>query len=162
MFHTPASAADVETATVTAQDVMELKSCRPGSCKSKMPGTDMQRLRTEIDWSAATPQTQVNAYFQRRLLEYATDYRARGDSALVAYDDHGGVRASDAFADLLAASPYLYQDMPSLRHYLTHYPHGQPPAAREVLFWAIDSVADLRPIFSVTHLVSLPRPSIPD
>ena len=158
VFQIPANPADVAAVTVAVQEVTELKNCRPGSCKIKMPGTDMQRLLTEIDWSAASPETQVNDYVRRRLLEYATDYRARGDSAMVVYDDRGRVRASDAFAALLAESPYLYQDFPSLRQYLASYPHADHVDAREVLFWAIDSVQGLRPILSVTHLVSY-RPS---
>ncbi len=161
IFHIPTSAPDVEGATVAPQDVADVKQCHPGDCKIKMPATDMQRLHTEIDWSATDTQKQLNAYVQRRLVEYVTDYRARGDSALVVYDDRGGVHASDAFAALLAQSPYLYQDVPSLRQYLAGYPHAQLEGAREVLFWATDSASGMKPILSVTHLVSYAPPELP-
>jgi hypothetical protein len=153
IFQVPANPADVEGTTVTKDDVAEIQKCSPGKCKIKMPATDMQRLHSQIDWSGADPGAQVNAYLRRRLLEYATDYRARGDSAMVVYDDHGGVHASDAFAALLAQSPYVYQDMPSLRQYLAGYPHAKLDGAREVLFWAVDSAAGLKPVLSVTHMV---------
>jgi len=161
IFQVPASAADVERASVARNDVGDLKDCHPGDCKIKIPATDMQRLHADIDWAAADPQGQLNAYLRRRLVEYVTDYRARGDSALVVYDDHGGVHASDAFAALLAQSPYVYQDIPSLRQYLAGYPHAQLDSAREVLFWAIDSTTGLKPILSVTHLVSYAPPELP-
>lgn len=162
IFSMPASPADVADATVPAKDVGDVKQCTPGDCKIKMPAADMQRLQSEIDWSGPHPETQLTAYLQRRMVEYVTDYRARGDSALVVYDDVGGVHASDAFAALLAQSPYVYQDIPSLRQYLTSYPHAELNGAREVLFWADDSTSGLQPILSVTHEVVFEPPEIPD
>jgi hypothetical protein len=152
ILHDPATLTDVAGVTVSPQSASEVKDCHPGDCKFKMPAADMQRLHTEIDWSADVP-AQLEAYLRRRLVEYVTDYRARGDSALVVYDDRGEVHASDAFTALLAESPYVYQDVPALRQYLTAYPHASLPGAREALYWAVDSTSDLRPILSLTHLV---------
>lgn len=162
IFSTPASPADVADATVPAKDVDDVKQCTPGDCKIKMPAADMQRLHSEIDWSGPHPETQLTAYLRRRMVEYVTDYRRRGDSALVVYDDVGGVHASDAFAALLAQSPYVYQDFPSLRQYLTSYPHAELNGAHEVLFWADDSTSGLKPILSVTHEVVFEPPELPD
>ena len=161
IFSTPASPADVADATVPARDVDDVKKCKPGDCKIKMPAAAMQQLQSEIDWSA-DPGTQLNAYLRRRLVEYVTDYRKRGDSALVVYDDVGGVHASDAFAALLAQSPYVYQDFPSLRQYLTGYPHAELDGAHEVLFWADDSTSGLQPILSVTHEVVFAPSELPN
>jgi len=161
IFHTPARADDVAEVTITQQDVSDLKDCRPGACKSKLPGPDMQRLRTEVDWSADDPSLQVNAYVRQRLVEYVTAYRAHGDSALVTYDDAGGVRASDAFATLLTQSPYLYQDVPSLRSYFAAFPRGRIDDAQEVLFWADDRTPRLRPTLSLMHLVVFAPPELP-
>src|SRR6266550_3434969 len=152
---------DVAVATVPAHDVDDVKKCKPGDCKIKLPAAEMQRLQSEIDWSAADPGTQLNAYVRRRLVEYVTDYRKRGDSALVVYDDVGGVHASDAFAALLAQSPYVYQDFPSLRQYLTAYPHAELDGAHEALFWADDSPSGLQPILSVTHQVVFAPSELP-
>ena len=121
----------------------------------------MQRLHAQVDWAAADPQGQINAYLRQRLVAYVTDYRARGDSAMAVYDDRGGVHASDAFAALLAQSPYVYQDIPSLRQYLAAYPHAELDGAHEVLFWATDSASGMKPILSVTHLVSYAPPELP-
>ena len=162
IFSTPASPADVADASVPAHDVDAVKQCTPGDCKIKMPAADMQRLHGEIDWSGPHPETQLTGYLRRRMIEYVTDYRARGDSALVVYDDVGGVHASDAFAALLAQSPYVYQDFPSLRQYLTGYPHAQLGGAHEVLFWADDSTSGLQPILSVNHEVVFEPPELPD
>ena len=161
IFHDPPTAADVATAAVAEQDVERMKDCRPGSCVSKLPATDMQRIHEQIDFSSSEARNQLNAYLRQRLVQYVTDYRARGDSALVVYDDQGGVHASSAFAALLGQSPYVYEDIPSLRQYLTGYPDGRLDGAREVLFWAEDSTAGLRPILSVNHLVLYSPPETP-
>jgi len=161
IFHDPASPRDVEAVTSNHEDLAGLKDCRPGDCKIKLPATEMERFRTQIDWSAADPQLQADTYLRQRLVQYVTDYRARGDSAMVVYDDTGRVRASDAFAALLAQSPYVYQDVPSLQQYLAGYPHGKLDGVREVLFWAEDSLPGLKPILSVTHSLVYAPPESP-
>ena len=162
IFHDPATLADVATATVADQDVPQMKDCRPGACAAKLPATDMGKIHDQIDWSAPDSRSQLNAYLRQRLVQYVTDYRARGDSALVVYDDRGGVHASDAFAALLAQSPYVYEDIPSLRQYLAGYPHARLEGAREIIFWADDSSGGVRPTLSANHLVLYAPPETPD
>jgi hypothetical protein len=155
------SAADVQALTTDRQDVADVKDCKPGDCSIKLPASEMQRVRQAIDWSAADPEAQANEYVRRRLVEYVTEYRARGDSAMVVYDDVGGVRASDAFDALLAQSPYVYQDVPSLYQYLARYPHGQLDGVHEVLFWSVDALKGLKPILSVTQEAVYAPPELP-
>jgi len=113
IFSTPAGEADVAELTVTARDVAEMKDCKPGDCVAKLPATDMRRIHDETNWSApaADVQAQLSSYARRRLVEYVTDYRRRGDSAMALYDDRGNVtvRSSEAFAAQFAESPYVYQ-----------------------------------------------------
>src|SRR5439155_93183 len=132
IFGNPATEADVAAVTINSRDVAEMKSCKPGDCVVKLPATDMRRIHDEMNWSASPSdlQAQLNAYARRRLVEYVTDYRQRGDSAMAIYDDRGNMnmRASDAFAAQFAESPYIYQTVPSLRNYVTSYPHGALPS----------------------------------
>jgi hypothetical protein len=104
----------------------------------------------------------VSAFARRALVEYVVDYRARGDAALVVYDDRGNVRAGDAFADLLSETPRLYEYAPALQRYLTRYPAVSLPGATDVMFWSEDEVPQLRPVLSVTHLVVYTPPQRPD
>ena len=157
VFSNPPGPADVAGFTVNARDVEEMKDCKPGDCVVKLPAADMRRIREQINWSAplADRQAQLTAFARRRLAEYVTDYRARGDSAMAIYDDRGNlnVRASEAFAAQVAESPYMYQNLPSLATYLAGYPHGALPGATEVIYWSEDALPRLRPILSITHLV---------
>ncbi len=166
IFSNPAAASDVAAVTINARDVADMKNCKPGDCVVKLPATDMRRIHDEMNWSASPSdlQAQLNAYARRRLVEYVTDYRTRGDSAMAIYDDRGNLnqRSSEAFAAQLAESPYVYENVPSLRKYLAAYPHGSLPAgAAEILFWSEDVLPRLRPILSVTHLVVYAPPELP-
>jgi len=161
IFSDPATVGDVLDLEVDPQDVPEVRDCHPNDCKIKLPATAMKRLHEEIDWSAADPQVQVNAYARQRLVEYVTDYRARGDTAMVVYDNRGNVRASTAFAALLAESPYVYEYVPVFHEYLATYPRRKPDGLSEVIFWSDDRLPRLKPILSVTHLAVYAPPDLP-
>jgi hypothetical protein len=164
MFSDPASERDVAAVTISSRDVSEMKECKPGDCVVKLPATDMQRIHEQTDWSAPDVQAQLSAYARHRLVEYVTDYRRRGDSAMAMYDDRGNVtvHSSESFAAQLAESPYVYQTVPSLQSYLANYPRGSLPAgASEIIFWSEDVLPRLRPILSVTHLVAYTPPELP-
>jgi hypothetical protein len=165
MFSDPAIERDVAAVTISSRDVSEMKDCKPGDCVVKLPATDMQRIHEQTDWSAPDVQAQLSAYARHRLVEYVTDYRRRGDSAMAMYDDRGNVtvHSSESFAAQLAESPYVYQTVPSLQSYLANYPRGSLPAgAAEIIFWSEDVLPRLRPILSVTHLVAYTPPELPD
>lgn len=163
LFSNPPGPADVQDVVVPERDVQDMKSCKPGDCVAKLPAVDIARIQAEVDWKAPDVRARLNAFARRRLVEYVTDYRARGDSAMALYDDRKGatVQAREAFAALLAASPYVYQHVPSLERYLTAYPREQLDNAAEVIFWAEDVMPRLRPILSVTHLVVYAPPELP-
>ena len=165
IFSDPAIERDVAAVTISSRDVSEMKDCKPGDCVVKLPATDMQRIHEQTDWSAPDVQAQLSAYARHRLVEYVTDYRHRGDSAMAIYDDRGNVtvHSSESFAAQLAESPYVYQTVPSLQTYLANYPRGSLPAgAAEIIFWSEDVLPRLRPILSVTHLVAYTPPELPD
>lgn len=161
IFSDPATPEDVQGLVLDPGDVSELKDCHPNDCKIKLSATEMKRLREEINWSGEDALTQVTAYARQRLLEYVTAYRARGDTALVVYDNRGNVRASSAFAALLSESPYVYEYIPSFHNYLATYPLGKIDGLREVLFWSEDRLPRLKPILSVTHLAVYAPPELP-
>jgi hypothetical protein len=161
IFGNPPTATDVRDVVIAERDVSELRDCRPGACVVKLPAAAMARLHEEIDWSAGDVQAQVSALARRGLIEYVTDYLARGDAALVVYDDRGNVRASEAFAELLAATPQLREHDPALLRFLTGYPAVALPAATGVLYWSEDAAPRLRPVLSVTHLVVHAPPERP-
>ena len=155
IFDTPATERDVAALAVTSRDAAEMKDCKPGDCVVKLPAAEMQQIRAQTNWSSPDLQAQLSEYARRRLVQYVNNYRARGDSAMVVYDDRGNltIRSSEAFAAQLAESPYVYSNVPSLQQYLSTYPRGTLPGASEIIYWSEDVLPRLRPILSVTHHV---------
>jgi hypothetical protein len=161
IFSDPVSPADVEALTLDRDDAQDLKKCEAGKCDFKLPATEMQRIRNRIDWSNGDQQAQVTAYARQRLLEYAADYRARGDAAMVVYDDRGNVRASDAFGELLAQSPYVYRYAPSLARYLAEYPRAKLNGVSDALYWSETVAPRMRRTVTVAHLAVYSPPELP-
>ena len=151
VFSTPARASDVEAIEVTRNDIDELRTCKPNECNFKLPATTMDSLRASIDWSAPDASARVTTFVRSRMLQYVTDYRERGDEALIAYDDNGHVRASDALTAMLNDSSYTPSGLTELRAHLASYPHDALVGAREVIFWSLDELPHVRPILRITH-----------
>ena len=161
LFSTPAVAADVQALDVTGDDLKELRNCRPGDCNFKLPATDMERLRSTIG-SGQDARTRVAAYVRQRLVEYVTDYRSRGNDAMVVFDDRGTVRSSDAFAAMLRDSSYVFATVPSLGQHLMDYPRSTLNGATEVIFWSRDELPHLRPVVRITHQTIYSPPERPE
>jgi hypothetical protein len=161
VFSDPPDPADVTGFTVSHEDVLELKTCKPGDCKLKLPASQIKRVRQEIDLSKAGVDEQVSSFARQRMLEYVADYRARGNAAMVVYNDSGEVSASEAFASLLAETPYAYDYAPAFHRYLKEYPSARPPGLTDILLWSIDQMQGLKPIVSITHLMVYTPPERP-
>ena len=150
IFSDPAVPTDVQALQVTNDDLKELRACRPDDCNFKLPSTDMERLRATIA-SGADAGPRVAAYARQRLVDYVTDYRRRGNEALVVYDDRGTVHSSDALAAMLRDSSYAFTAVPALGQHLVSYPRSTLPGASEVIFWSHDEMPHLRPVTRITH-----------
>jgi hypothetical protein len=163
LFKTPATPASVGTFTVSANDVSSLRKCRAGKCEFKLPAAEMARAKAILDSGAAGP-AKLATYAQRRAAQYVNAYRERGNAAMVAYDDYGkgSVRASDAFAALLAASPYLAQNAPTLQQYVQQYPRNRPAGASDIIYWSVEAMKGLRPTLTINQLVVFSPPNRPN
>lgn len=161
IFSSPARPADVAAIEVSSKDVDELRNCKPNDCNIKLPATDMDRLHATIDWAAPDATARVTAYVRQRLLEYVASYREHGNAAMVVYGDEGGVRSSDALAEMLADSTYVFSRVPSLGRHLLRYPADTLPGASEVVFWSLDNLPHVRQVLRITHQIVYSPPELP-
>jgi hypothetical protein len=153
-FSQPAATRDVQAFAVSDDDLKDLRDCRPGQCGFKLPATDIEHVRSTIDLAAPDARERVAAYARQRMAEYVTDYRARGNAAMIVYDDRGTVRSSDAFAAMLRDSSFVFSTVPSLGEYLLNYPNGVPAGASDVILWSRDQMPNLKPVVRITHEVT--------
>jgi hypothetical protein len=96
------------------------------------------------------------------MAQYVTDYRARGNAAMVVFDDRGTVQSSEAFDAMLRDSSYVFSVVPSLAEYLLGYPRRPLPDALDVIFWSRDEMPKLRPVVRITHQVIYSPADVPD
>ena len=106
-FKNPPSVDDLRGLTIEDRDIEDVKRCVVGDCRIKLSSTMIERLQKEIDWGASNYQVQVAQLLKQMLVEYVRDYLARGDAALIQYDDKPNrIRLADELHELLAASSY--------------------------------------------------------
>ncbi|HMI56518.1 MAG TPA: hypothetical protein VK511_00580 [Gemmatimonadaceae bacterium] len=154
LFSDPAVASDAEAFSLPHDDLQDLAKCQPHSCKLKLPADAIVRLRATLDPPTPSADSMVNAYFRSHMVSYATGYRARGNAALLAYDDQRSAdSAGMVFTALLSRSPYMYQYAPSLQRYLVNYPSDRPARTREAIYWSEDDLPGLKPTLTITHEV---------
>jgi len=150
VFSDPATAADVQLVDMSNDDIKELRSCRPSDCNFKLPATDMEGARTTIG-AGADAKARVAEAARKRMVEYVTDYRSRGNAAMIVYDDRGTVRSSDALGAMLRDSSLVFLAVPSLGQSLIDYPRSKPAGGTEAIFWSRDELPHLRRVLRITH-----------
>jgi hypothetical protein len=154
VFSDPVAASDVINFSLPHADVQDLARCRPGACRLKLSSEAVAELRAAIDPASPSADSVASAYFGRRMMDYVTAYRARGNGALIVYNDYPArVAAANVFDAMLSHSPYMYQYAPSLERYLENYPKDRPMDVSEALFWSEDDLPGLRPTLTLTHEV---------
>lgn len=100
--------ADLQNLTLEARDIEDLKGCTAGDCQIKLSAAMIERFANEVNWQAPDCAQQATRLFRTILLEYVTDYRARGDLALIHYGDKSNeVRLAEEHAALTKASGFL-------------------------------------------------------
>jgi len=86
-FGSQPTLADLESLTLETGDIEDLKDCVIGDCEVKLSAAMIDRFRREIDWNAPDYALKVTSLFKQMLSEYVSDYRTRGEAALIQYND---------------------------------------------------------------------------
>jgi hypothetical protein len=104
----------------------------------------------------------VNEFARKAALSYVGGYQARGDAALITYDDRAQpVNLRDEWQALLANSAHFHEYAPELKAYLAQYPRGSLPGARDVFYWVKENYG-LKPVITIVHGVIYQPPSRSD
>ena len=143
---------DLESLTLEAQDIEDLKQCAVGDCEIKLSTAMIQRFASEVNWQAPNYAQQATQLFKTILLEYVKDYRSRGDAALIEYHDkQNEVRLADEHQALMRASGYLtgvFAELPRMASEM------QP--LEELLVWSKIKFG-LKPVIAINHVTIYKR-----
>lgn len=99
---------DLQNLTVEAKDIEDLKECVVGDCQIKLSASMIERFRNEINWQASDYSINATSLYKQMLLDYVRDYRARGEQALIAYNDkRNEIALATEQSTLDASSSYI-------------------------------------------------------
>ncbi len=161
-FHQPPRAGDVARLTLPESDIQALRVCQPGDCDVKIGGAGLGDLQAAVNWTSPDAADQVNAFVRRRLLAYVGDYAARGNAALVTYNDKSApVSLAAEWRGILERSPNLFTYSAALATYLDRFPQAALPGGSDLLYWAKENYGGTT-VVHADHMVTWPDPAHPD
>lgn len=136
--------ADLQNLTLEPGDIEDLKECVAGACEVKLSAQMIERFRKEIDWNAPDYQLQATNLFKQMLVEYLTDYRSRGDAALMAYNDkRNEISLAAEHRALASASGYVNDVLNAER--------SQLQVVEDAIVWSKIKFG-LKPVIAVNHI----------
>jgi hypothetical protein len=154
----PPRLGDFAALRLPSEDVADLARCRPGSCEIKLSQAALEAMHRRVDFRAASPHLQVDAFFREQMLDLTRRYRAQGNAALPVYHDRAQpTLVAHEFRDMLAGMPAIEGARPEVRRSLIDYPRATLPNARDLLYWQ-DVSFGLKPTIRVSHLVIAEAP----
>ena len=156
-FSNPPTIEDLQTLTLENRDIEDLKQCVVGGCALKMPAAMIERVRREVDWAAPDYRLKATQLFKSMLMDYVRDYLARGDAALMEYNDRSqAVHLDEEHRSLLDSAIYFNQFAPEFAAYLKNFPRPELAGVENALFWSRIKFG-LKPVITITHVVIYAR-----
>ena len=155
----PPRAADFAALSLPAEDVADLRQCRPGDCDVKLGERAFEQL-TKIDRQARDADAQIQQFARRMAFDAVEGYRKRGNAAFgrVARRAPAASRGRRVRSDAGRPRPWLTRTMPGLADYLARYPNAPKPEGMEEYFYWSFVEFGLKTVLRVNHVVLYPSP----
>jgi hypothetical protein len=154
-FSDPPVVSDMSGLVINANDVKELKACKPGDCDLQLPAGSMDQFRKKIDWSSADPAAQVNRLTKEMVVQALQAYQKGGNAALGAYEDKDDpIHVAKQFSSLVESAKAFSLDLPALYAYILNYPKALLPNSSNLFYWE-NIEFGLKPTFRVNQQVAV-------
>ena len=140
---------DLESLTLETGDIEDLKDCTVGDCDVKLSAAMIERFRKEIDWNAPDYALKVTSLFKQMLSEYVSNYRTRGEAALIQYNDKQNQ------IDLAAEQRALSGSSGYINSLLADSNAGLQPI-EDAIVWSKIKFG-LKPVIAVNHITIYKR-----
>jgi hypothetical protein len=139
---------DLQDLTLEPSDIEDLKACAVGDCRIKLSAAMIDRFAREVNWQAPDYAQQATQLFKTMLLDYVRDYRARGEAALVAYNDKSEeVRVADEQRAISSVSGYLNDILAGV----TAQKRSELQPLEDLIVWSKIKFG-LKPVIAVNHV----------
>ena len=143
---------DIEALTLDDEDFEAARNCRPGKCDLKLARSAIERMHSQINWSAPDARARATAVLRQVMVDFVAAYKRSGAAALATYlDKEHPIDASSEFKTLLDGSGYLASFAPDFHRYVASYPNGTLAGAEDFFYWAKDRGGP-KPTVSIYHV----------
>lgn len=150
-FSDPPQIADLSALTLEDEDLEELRKCSAGDCDINMSANWIRRFNSEVDWNAADRRERATELFRAMLLDYATQYAAKGAGALgELVNRNKTVDLTRTHRELLSAIVPLNTFAPALSGYLGEFPASNGTVVKNEMHWSSMDFG-LNPTVTLTH-----------
>ncbi|MEK6280556.1 MAG: hypothetical protein AABN95_09415 [Acidobacteriota bacterium] len=147
---------DLKDLTIESRDIDDMKECVVGDCALKLSATMIERFHRELDLEAPDYRTRAAELLKLMLLEYVRDYAARGDAALIEYNDQSkGVRVAEEQRALMGASTYYKKILPEKGS-----PKSEISIVENAIVWSKIKFG-LKPVTAINHIIVYKREQAP-
>ena len=148
---------DLQTLTIEDRDLEDLKECVVGDCELKLSAAMIERFHKEVDWQAPDYRIQATQLLKIMLLDYVRDYLARGDVALIEYNDKPKeVRLAEEQRALMAASSSINNVLPEFPQHLKGFPKSEISVVENAIVWSKIKFG-LKPVIAINHIMVYKR-----
>ncbi len=156
-FSSTPTLADLQMLTIEDRDIEDLKECVAGSCKLKLSAMMIERLNKEVNWEAPDYRIQATRLLKLMLLDYVRDYLARGDVALIEYNDKPEeVRLAEEQRALMAASSYMNNILQEFPQQLKGFAKPGISIVENAIVWSKIKFG-LKPVITFNHILVYKR-----
>ncbi|HEY3025570.1 MAG TPA: hypothetical protein VGJ55_05435 [Pyrinomonadaceae bacterium] len=144
---------DLQSLTFEDRDIDDMKECVVGDCKLKLSASMINRFHKEMDWEAPDYRVRASELLKRILLDYVRDYLARGDMALIEYNDKPNeVRLVEDQRALMAAPGYLNNILPEFPQHLKGFTKPETSVVEDAIVWSKFKFG-LKPVIAINHIM---------
>jgi hypothetical protein len=148
---------DLKTLTIEDRDLEDMKECVAGDCRLKLSASMIERFHREVDLQAPDYRTQATQLLKQMLLDYVRDYLARGDVALIEYNDKAKeVRLAEEQRTLTTASSYFSEVLPKFQQSLKGNSTFELRLVENAIVWSKIKFG-LKPVIAINHIIIYKR-----
>jgi hypothetical protein len=161
-FSNPPQPSDLAKFTIEADDLKDLKSCKPDDCQVQLPSEAMDQFQRSVNWKAPDVGGQVNGLAQQMALGALLAYQKGGNAALGVYRDKDHpTRVAETFQALLGRLKSLPVYLPDVNRILLEYPRVESAHSHSEFYWEKVDFG-LRPTLRIVQQITYRGGSLTD
>jgi len=151
-FSSTPTLTDLQGFTIEDRDIDDMRACLVGDCRLKLSAGMIERFRNEMDWDAPDYRIRATHLLKAMLLDYVNDYLARGDAALIEYNDKSkAIRLADEQRALMASSAYM-NILPGFPQLVKGNSKPEMSIVENAIVWSKIKFG-LKPVFAINHIL---------